>query len=102
VVLKVAQPQVSEAIDAVAWTTQGDDQEAAAETRKRARQVGPICVAFLCHVVKSDSFASPVQRVRSAVALLEVGGFIATSAKEPTGLFREAADVDGGEARAMG
>jgi hypothetical protein len=94
-VLKVAQPEVTEAIEAVKWTTQGDDQEAAAETRKRARQVGPICVAFLCHVVKSDSFASPVQRVRSAVALLEVGGFIATSAKEPTGLFREAVDGDG-------
>jgi hypothetical protein len=85
--LKVAQPQVSEAIDRVQWTAQGDDQDAASETRKRARQVGPDLVAFLTHAVKSDSFASPAQRVRSAVALLEVGGFIATTPKEPTYLF---------------
>jgi hypothetical protein len=96
--LKVTQPQVTEAIDAVRWTASGDDDEAAAETRRRARQVGPDLVAFLTHVVKSDSFASPVQRVRAAVALFEVGGFIAASAKEPTGLFGEA-DA-GGERKA--
>jgi hypothetical protein len=92
--LKVAQPQVSEAINAVQWTAQGDDMEAAAETRRRARQVGPDCVAFLTYVMRSDSFASPVQRVRAAVALFEVGGFIAASAKEPTGLFDADADAD--------
>jgi hypothetical protein len=86
-VLKVAQPQVSEAINAVKWTAQGDDQEAAAETRKRSRLTGPDCVAFLHHLVRSDSFASPPQRVRAAVALMEAGGFVAAAAKEPTGLF---------------
>jgi hypothetical protein len=92
-VLKVAQPQVSEAIDAVQWTATGDDIAAQAETRKRARQIAPDCVAFLSHVVRSDSFASPVQRVRAAIALLEVGGFIAFAPKEPTGLFD--ADANG-------
>jgi hypothetical protein len=86
--LKVAQPEVSEAIDTVQWTSACDDQDAASETRKRARQVGPDLVAFLTHAVKSDSFAGPAQRVRSAVALLEVGGFIATTPKEPTNLFQ--------------
>ena len=71
--LKVAQPTVSEAISRVQWTLQGDDQEAAAETRRRAKLAGPICVAFLVHVVMSDSFASPVQRVRAAVVLMEAG-----------------------------
>jgi hypothetical protein len=89
-VLKVAQPQVSEAIDVVKWTAQGDDQEAAAaETRRRSRLTGPDCVAFLHHVVRSESFASPVQRVRAAVTLMEAGGFVASAAKEPTGLFSE-------------
>ena len=88
-VLKVAQPQVSEAIDVVKWTAQGDDQEAAAETRKRSKLTGPDCVAFLHHVVRSESFASPVQRVRAAVTLMEAGGFVASAAKEPTGLFSE-------------
>ncbi|HEY4808722.1 MAG TPA: hypothetical protein VIH81_13415 [Roseiarcus sp.] len=87
--LKVAQPEVSAAIDVVKWTAQGDDQEAAAETRKRSRLTGPDCVAFLHYVVKSDSFASPVQRVRAAVTLMEAGGFVASAAKEPTGLFSE-------------
>jgi hypothetical protein len=87
IALKVAQREISDAIDRVQWTAQGDDQEAASETRKRARQVGPDVIAFLTHTVKSDSFASPAQRVRSAVALLEVGGFIATAPREPTNLF---------------
>ena len=88
-VFKVAQPQVSEAIDVVKWTAQGDDQEAAAETRKRSKLTGPDCVAFLHHVVRSDSFASPPQRVRAAVTLMEAGGFVASAAKEPTGLFSD-------------
>lgn len=41
-VFKVAQPQVSEAIDVVKWTAQGEDQEAAAETRRRSRLTGRI------------------------------------------------------------
>ena len=85
--LKVAQPQVTEAINAVQWSVGGDDVETASETRRRARLVGPDCVAFLTYVMKTDGFASAVQRVRAASTLLEVGEFVASSAKDATGLF---------------
>ena len=51
---KVSQQRITEAIDVVQWTARGDDVEAAAETRKRARQCGPDCVAFLHFVVRTD------------------------------------------------
>jgi hypothetical protein len=92
--LKVAQAKVTEAIDAVKWTTQGDDQEAAAETRRRSRLTGPDCVAFLNYVMRTDGFASTVQRVRAASTLLEVGQFLSFEAKR-TGLFDDASDGDG-------
>ena len=85
---KVSQQKITQAIDAVQWTTHGDDAEAAAETRKRARQCGPDAVAFLNFVVRTDKFASVTQRVRAASTLLEVGEFLSSEAKE-TGLFRE-------------
>jgi hypothetical protein len=100
-VLKVAQPQVSDAISRVQWTLQGDDMDAVGETRRRAKLAGPVCVAFLVHVVMSDSFASPVQRVRAAVVLLEAGEFIASAAKTPTGLFDGDAEADGGDRKAI-
>jgi hypothetical protein len=97
---KVAQGKVTEVIEAVQWAVSGDDVEAAAETRRRARLVGPDCIAFLSFVMRTDGFASAVQRVRCASLLLETGEFVASAAKEPTGLFREAEDADGVAARA--
>jgi hypothetical protein len=85
--LKVAQPQVTEAINAVQWSVGGDDAETASETRRRARLMGPDCVAFLTYVMKTDGFASAVQRVRAASTLLEVCEFVASSAKDAAGLF---------------
>jgi hypothetical protein len=38
------QQKITQLIDAVQWTVSGDDAEAAAETRKRARLCGPECV----------------------------------------------------------
>jgi hypothetical protein len=95
---KVSQQRITEAIDVVQWTARGDDVEAAAETRKRARQCGPDSVAFLHFVVRTDKFASSAQRVRSAIVLLEVGEFLAPETKA-TGLFREAEDGDGADGR---
>jgi hypothetical protein len=94
---KVTQQKITQTIDAVQWTVSGDDAEAAAETRKRARQCGPDAVAFLNFVVRADKFASVTQRVRAASVLLEVGEFLTTEAKE-TGLFREAEGSDGADA----
>jgi hypothetical protein len=91
---KAAQQKVTQAIDVVRWTAHGDDGEAAAETRKRARQCGPDAVAFLHYALKADKFASPPQRVRAATVLLEVGEFL-TSETKATGLFRDAPDTDG-------
>ena len=98
IVPKVAQKTITQTIDAVQWTAHGDDAEAAVETRKRARQCGPDCVALLHHVVRSDNFASITQRVRAASTLLEAGGFLSSEAKE-TGLFREAEEADGAAER---
>jgi hypothetical protein len=70
---KVPQKTITQMIYAVQWTAQGDDSEAAAETRKRARQCGPDAIAFLAFVLRDDGYASPAQRVRSATVLLEVG-----------------------------
>jgi hypothetical protein len=85
---KVSQQKITQTIYAVQWTAQGDDAEAAAETRKRARQCGPDAIAFLNFVVRTDKFASNTQRVRAASVLLEVGEFLSSESKE-TGLFRE-------------
>jgi hypothetical protein len=85
---KVTQDQVTETINAVQWTAHGDDVEAAAVTRRRARQCGPDCIALLHHVVRSDNFASITQRVRASIALLEAGEFLTPEAKA-TDLFRE-------------
>lgn len=95
---KVSQQKITEAIDVVQWAARGDDAEAAAETRRRARQCGPDSVAFLHFVVKTDKFASSTQRVRAAIVLLEVGEFLMPESK-PTGLFREAEDADGIDGR---
>jgi hypothetical protein len=95
---KVPQKTITQTIDAVQWTAHGDDAEAAAETRKRARQCGPDAVAFLNFVVRADKFASVTQRVRAASVLLEVGEFTSSEAKE-TGLFREPERTDGADER---
>ena len=94
---KVPQKTITQTIDAVQWTAHGDDAEAAAETRKRARQCGPDAVAFLYHVLITDKFSSVTQRVRAASTLLEAGEFLSTEAKE-TGLFREAEGSNGPDA----
>jgi hypothetical protein len=98
---KVGQEKVTDAVDAVRWSAVGDDVEAAAETRKRARQCGPDAVALLHYVVKTDGFASSAQRVRAAGMLLETAGFLAPEARE-TGLFRpeDAGGADGAGGRA--
>jgi hypothetical protein len=95
---KVAQKKITQTIDAVQWAVSGNDAEAAAETRKRARQCGPDCVALLHHVVRSDNFASITQRVRAASTLLEAGGFLSSETKE-TGIFREPEGTDGHDDR---
>ena len=95
---KVPQKTITQTIDAVQWAVSGDDAEAAAETRKRARQCGPDAVAFLHYVVRTDKFASTTQRVRAASTLLEVGEFLSSESKE-TGLFRETEETAGADAR---
>jgi hypothetical protein len=97
-VAKVPQKTITQMIDALQWGVSGDDAEAAAETRKRARLCGPDCVALLHHVVRSDNFASITQRVRAASTLLEAGGFLSSEAKE-TGIFREPEGTDGVDER---
>ena len=59
--MKMTQQKITQTTDAVKWAVNGDDAEAAAETRKRARQCGPDCVALLHHVVITDNFASTTQ-----------------------------------------
>ena len=95
---KMVRKEITQTIDAMQWTAHGDDAEAAAETRKRARQCGPDAVAFLRYVLTTDKFASVTQRVRAASTLLEVGEFLSSEAKE-TGLFREPEGTDGPDER---
>jgi len=94
---QMVRKEITQTIDAMQWTAHGDDAEAAAETRKRARQCGPDAVALLHYVVRTDKFASAAQRVRAASTLLEVGEFLSSETKE-TGLFREAKESDGADA----
>src|SRR5262245_14041184 len=95
---KVPQRAITQVIDAMQWGVSGDDSEAAAETRKRARLCGPACIALLYHVVRSDNFASITQRVRAASTLLEAGGFLSSEPKE-TGIFREPEGTGGADER---
>jgi hypothetical protein len=96
--IKMPQQKITQARDALRWAVSGDDDEAAAETRRRAKLTGPDCVALLYHVMKTDGFASPAQRVRCATTLLDAAGFLAPEAKE-TGLSQteETDGVDGRE-----
>jgi hypothetical protein len=99
--VKLPQQKITQAAEDVKWAVKGDDAEAAAETRKRARQCGPECVALLHHVVITDNFAAVTQRVRAASLLLDAGGFLASEAKE-AGIFRDPAETDGaGERRGL-
>ena len=95
---KVTQQKITQTIDAVQWAVSSDDAEAAAETRKRARQCGPDAIALLHYVVRTDKFASAAQRVRAASTLLEAGGFLSSEAKE-TGLFRKPEETCDSDAR---
>jgi hypothetical protein len=95
---KMVRKEITQTIDAMQWTAHGDDAEAAAETRKRARQCGPDAVALLHYVVRTDKFASVTQRVRAASTLLEAGGFLSSETKE-TGLFREPEGTDSADER---
>src|SRR5262249_7766241 len=97
-ITKVPQRAVTQVIDALQWRESGDDSEAVAETRKRARLCGPDCVALLHHVVRSDNFASITQRVRAASTLLEAAGLLSSEAKE-TGIFRDPEGTDRADER---
>jgi len=92
-VAKIGQKPVAQAIESLQWTLAGDDAEAAAETRRRARLAGPDCVAFLYFVMKTDKFASTTQRVRATNMLLDTGEFLSPD-KADTGLSREAEQHD--------
>jgi hypothetical protein len=92
---KVTRDDVTDAINAVQWTLNGDDTEAASETRRRGRLSGPDSMAFLDYVMRTDKYATAAQRVRAATTILAVGEFLSSEAKA-TGLFGgDAEDADG-------
>jgi hypothetical protein len=88
-VTKIGQRQVTQAMEAVKWTLTGDDAAAAQETRRRGRLAGPDAMAIL-HAVAMTATVSVAQRVRSAITLLDVGGFtqrtLESSFSEPEGV----------------
>jgi hypothetical protein len=100
-VAKIARTQVTQAIEAMKRSARGDDEAAAvAQTREILHLAGPDAATLLHHAIVSDSFASPAQRVRSAVAVLDGGGFMSYETRS-TGLFREPeASEDGNEREA--
>jgi hypothetical protein len=53
-----------------------------------------IAVTFLCHVVRTEGFATVPQRVRAACKVLEVGGFLWSETRS-TGAFREPEGTEG-------
>ena len=64
-------------VKAVKRTPRDDDEAAAvADTRRLLREAGPDAVALLHHCIVADRFASPAQRVRAAIAVLEAGGLL--------------------------
>jgi hypothetical protein len=95
--VKVTQPKVSEAIEAVRWAVTGNDAASALEARRRARLAAPDAVAFLHFVVRSDGYASVTQRVRSSTVVLEAAGLLTPETRE-TRLF-EAEGTDGADVR---
>ena len=72
-----------------------------AQTREILHLTGPAAATLLRHAIKSDSFASPAQRVRIAVAVLEGGGFMGYEHKS-AGLFRAEQEFDDGNEREAG
>jgi hypothetical protein len=90
---KVDQGQVTTAIAAGRSAAHGHDA-AAAEALRLARLGAPDAVTFLRNVVRAERSATVAQRVRSAVAVLEVGGFL--SETRSSGAFREPEGTDAG------
>jgi hypothetical protein len=98
-VSKNTPPKFSQPADDVRWLS-GDENNATAEARRRARLAAPDAVAFLAHCIRDDT-ASNQQRVRSANMVLEAAGLLQNEYK-PTGLFdadvRDAVSAhDGGD-----
>jgi hypothetical protein len=83
-----SQKSVTQAIDVMQWTLDGDDAEAADETRRQCRLAGPYSAGYLIGVVRGAVATSVAQRVRAAITLLEGGGIIKTKTEE-LGVFRE-------------
>jgi hypothetical protein len=92
--MKVHQEDVTAAVAAVRSAARGDDAAAAEEALRLAKLAAPDCVTFLRNVVRAERSGTPTQRVRSAVALLEVAGFL--SGIRPSGAFPEPEGADGG------
>lgn len=93
--MKVDQGQVTAAIATVRAGARSEDGAAAAEALRRARMAAPDCVAFLHNVVRAERIASPMQRVRAACTLLQVGGFVPADNRS-SGVFAEPEGADGG------
>jgi hypothetical protein len=93
-VAKIRRKEFTTAIAAMKRSAGGDDEAAAvAQTREILHLAGPDAAALLHHAIVSDNFASPAQRVRSAVAVLDGGGFMGYEHKS-TGLFRAEEESD--------
>jgi hypothetical protein len=100
-VTKIGQKHLTQVIDMLRWTLRGDEAEAAAETRRRARLCGPDSIAFLRYVQRTDKFSSPTQRVRATNMLLDVGEYLSSEKKE-TGLLDEEEEAGGADERDAG
>jgi hypothetical protein len=94
----VDQQAVTRTIEVAKSAARGDDGAAAAAAAVcLARRAGVDAVRLLHHIVRDDR-AALMQRTRSAVAILDVGGFLggAVSAELRSGaVFRERAEGDG-------
>jgi hypothetical protein len=96
--MAVDQQAVTRTIEVAKSAARGDDgAAAAAATVCLARRAGVDAVRLLHHIVRDDR-AALSQRTRSAVAILDVGGFLggAFSAELRSGaVSREQAEGDG-------
>jgi hypothetical protein len=94
---KVKRAQVTEAAEAIRWTTHGDDAAAAEETRKRAKLCGPDAVALLRYVLTVDDTAPCRKEWAQRRCCSKSASFLASEPK-PTGLF-DTEDMTGSNGR---
>lgn len=96
--MKADQGDVSAAVVTAREAARSKDAEAAEMTLRMGRRLGPEAMKFLRHALVTEGFTTPVQRIRAALAILDVGRYLSGNTAGEIGAvgpFQEPEDCGG-------